>query len=124
MNKRLDSAEKTGNPTLPANNQSAGNQGFHNNRGTNVDDSEVSIVAFGLKYEEEEDLMMKATDIVQALGEEVASNVIVTGTKRFRSRIPGRVGLVKISFQNVQEKVLVLRNKQTLRFKETYKTCT
>lgn len=64
MNKRLDSAEKSGTPTLPANNQSAGNQGFHNNRGTNVDDWEVSIVAFGLKYEEEEDLMMKATDIV------------------------------------------------------------
>ena len=67
------------------------------------------------------DLLTKANDIIKALGSDVLTRKQITGATRLRSYIHDRPPLIKISFRNVKEKILVLRNKSLLKEKAPYK---
>ena len=94
--------------------------GQRRSRGS-LNDTHVCITASGLPYQEGENLLEKAAGIIRALGDDVSSNVVITGAQRFRTRFEGRHGLVKISFENVDQKIKVLRKKQVLKDTDTYK---
>lgn len=92
-----------------------------------LDDSDISIMASGVTYEDGEDLLRKAQDIINALSNNVSEQVAITRVIRIRSRFrdlnrPDRPPLVKICFRNLDEKVLVLRNKMSLKETQNYKT--
>jgi hypothetical protein len=54
------------------------------------------------------------------MGAGVSNNVLVTGATRLPTRFTNRPALVKIAFQNLDEKILVLRNKMVLKDLEAY----
>lgn len=87
----------------------------------NLNIAEVCITASNVPFDEGENLLEKAAGIIRALGDNVSSNVVITGAKRLRSRYQGKQGLVKISFQNTEQKINVLRNKHVLKDSGTYK---
>lgn len=58
--------------------------------------------------------------IIEALGEEVASNVAVTKAFRVKSRYNDRPAPVKITFRNLNENHCVLRNKINLKNTNDY----
>lgn len=68
---------------------------------------------------EGEELIEKARGIIQALGDDVYSRVVMTGAVRLRSWFQGR--LLKISFQHLDQKVAVLRKKRLLKDTDSYK---
>ena len=80
----------------------------------------MSVIVSGLPYIHGEDLMQKAQDLVNALGNDVTHNVNITNTVRYRTRYLDRPGPVKVTFRTVQEKVAVLRNKMQLKNIEEY----
>jgi len=84
-------------------------------------DPEICVVASGIPRVEGEDPLHIAQTLINALGNDVSENVYITGAERMPNRINGRPELVKISFQNVQEKVKVLRQKFTLKDTDNYK---
>ena len=65
--------------------------------------------------------MTKARDIIDALGENVYSKVSVVAAERLRQKYRNRPGLVKLSFEKVEQKVLELRNKYKLKDNDTFK---
>lgn len=77
--------------------------------------------ASAIPFEDGENLLEIASDIVRELGNDVLSSVKITGVKRLRSRFHNRPGLVKISFQNVEQKINVLRRKFVLKDTVKYK---
>jgi len=78
------------------------------------------VTASGLPYEDGEDVLQKARDLIVALGEETNSSVSVTAARRLTAYYD-KPGLVKISFRSLTEKVSVLRKKMVLRHNDTYK---
>lgn len=90
-------------------------------KGDPINDPNLTIMVYDLRYSEGENLEQKVNEILQALGDQVSNNVLVTAVKRLPSRIPNRPGLVKISLQNIDEKVLILRNKWKLKDSENFK---
>jgi len=87
-----------------------------------ADDTELSVVVTGIQSEQGEDLMAKARDLIDVLGNEVSENVLITRVSRFKSRVPNRPGLVKITFRSIDEKILVLKNKMSLKDREGFQT--
>ena len=79
-----------------------------------TDDSDISVVVSGVKSEQGENLMQKAQCLIDSLSNDVSSKVTITKAIRFKSRIEDRPGLVKTTFRNLDEKILVLRNKMSL----------
>lgn len=89
--------------------------------GNPLDDPELTITASGIPYQEGENLVQKAEDIMRSLGETVSSSVKVTAAVRLPNRWNEKPGFVKISFRNIKEKVTVLRNKFNLKDSTMYK---
>ncbi|KAK6168297.1 hypothetical protein SNE40_021091 [Patella caerulea] len=62
--------------------------------------------------------------IIKAVGDEISKNVKITGVCRQKSRNPEKPGLVKISFENTEQRNLILRiNKGNLKngaFKDVF----
>lgn len=89
-----------------------------------LNDPDCCITASGLPVTDGENLLQKATDVIDALGGNVSASVHITGVTRMKNYSDNRPPLVKISFQNVNEKILVLRNKMKLKddsqFKNVY----
>ena len=83
--------------------------------GTGSHDNDLTIIASGLSYTADENLYQKVDNLLLALGEDVHSQLHVSAVSRLSSRVAGRPGIVKISFQTVNEKITVLRNKMLLR---------
>lgn len=79
------------------------------------DDSDISVTVSGVPYEDGESLINKAQDIINAQSREVSDNVLITNATRLGSRFYSRTRLIKITFQNIDEKILVLRNKRSLK---------
>lgn len=122
MQGRLDTIETTSENQTPSTN--GDNNGIPTRNQPISDplrDNDLCIIASGISVTDNENLMEKATAIIQALGEDVSSNVLITGAKRSPAHFENRPPWMKISFQNLQEKVLVLRNKMTLRDSHEYK---
>ena len=65
--------------------------------------------------------MNKARDILVALGEEVSSNVNVTAVARLKPGFRNKPGLVKIGFETLDQKILVLRNKSALKDQQIFR---
>ena len=89
-----------------------------------LNNNDVTVIAKDLPYIEGEDLLMTARNLIATMGEDVYSNVNVVAASRMRARYRNKPGLVKISLANVEQKILVLRNKRKLRdsaeFKRVY----
>ena len=125
---RVDTIEQSGS----ANAQGSGDENMDTGNGNveqgqrtfrpaaHSDDTEMSVIVSGLPYIHGEDLMQKAQDLVNALGNDVTHNVNITNTVRYRTRYLDRPGPVKVTFRTVQEKVAVLRNKMQLKNIEEY----
>lgn len=92
----------------------------YRNRQGYTDDSDISIIALGVPAQQGENLIEIPRKIIEALGEEVSSNVTITKTFRFRSRYNDRPPPMKITFRNLNEKILVLRNKMNLKDTNDY----
>ena len=107
---RLDSVEQTGNQ-----------DGANIKNNGNLNQPEVCVTASNVPFDEGENLLEKALGIIRALGEDVSTDVVITNAKRLQPRYKGKPGLVKISFQNTEQKIKVLRNKHTLKDSDTYK---
>lgn len=86
-----------------------------------LDDSDISVMVFGLPEFEGEEIIQNAQAIINALSNDVKSRVTIRSATRFRTRFDNRPGPVKITLSNVHEKVLVLRNKMSLKDTMDYK---
>ena len=86
-----------------------------------LNDPEVTIIASGLPFTDGENILTKASALIDARGGEVAENVLVTAVSRLPAKFRNKPGLVKISFGTVDEKVLVLRNKMNLKDTDDFK---
>jgi len=92
-----------------------------NGGGNPLNDPDLTIIANGLHMSDNENILDKAQLLIAALGVEVSNDVTVTGAIRLPARFDNSPALVKISFRSLDEKILVLRNKMTLRNIEQYK---
>ena len=96
-----------------------------NSNGRRVDplnDPELTVIGSYIPFTEGENLIQKVGDLIMALGEDVSRAVTITGVKRFTPKYRNKPGLVKISFQSLEQKILVLRNKRKLRDNAQYKS--
>lgn len=119
---RLDTVESSRTPDNRNDSNGTGNHSsVRRSNGYNPDDPDVAITASGIPFTEGENLLQKAESLINALGEEVSFNVCVTKAARLPTRFHNRPALVKISFQNVDEKILVLRNKMNLKDSDNFK---
>ena len=91
----------------------------HNTRGTNthertqersVNNSEITVFVRGLPEDQDESLYNKIDALLLAVGPNVHSNVKVVDYTRLPSR-NSAPGLVKIAFENLNQKKLVLNSK-------------
>lgn len=89
-----------------------------------LDNHDLTITASGIPTTPSEDLILKAENLIRALGDDVARSVSITDATRLPTRFAERPGIVKISFRSAEEKILVLRNKMKLKdniqFKKVY----
>ncbi|CAC5360994.1 unnamed protein product [Mytilus coruscus] len=119
IQRRLDDVEQQ-NPILNDNGTAV-----HENRPGRkynpLDNTDITVTVSGIPFSDGEDLMEKANDMILALGDSVADSVRISAATRLPSRFNDKPGIVKISFQNTDEKVNVLRNKMKLRQTEKYK---
>ena len=81
-----------------------------------LDDNNRTVIVKNVPYEDGE-----ARDILNALGEEVSSRVNVTALARLKPRFRIKPGLVKIGFESVEQKILVLRNKHELKDQQRFR---
>jgi hypothetical protein len=126
LQSRVDAAEQAGGAFHNGNvydvtMQTSGSHDTPVNQGNPLDNQDITIVAFGIPETENEDLIHKAMDIINSLGEGVSTVANVTAAVRIPNRFDSRPGIVKISFGSIQEKVAVLRNKWKLKAVEEYK---
>ncbi|KAK6187079.1 hypothetical protein SNE40_006327 [Patella caerulea] len=77
---------------------------------SSVQSNELTIVAFGLQYDREEIIEEKVKRLIVTLGEQVSENVKITQVSRLNTK-KGKPGIVKFSLENVDQKMLVPRNK-------------
>lgn len=130
LQSRLDTMDQTAAGQSGANmdtingtseNQDTNGQGQQRFRPGHSDDTDISVVVSGVIFEDGEDLLNKAQGIINTIGENVSSRVKINRVIRFRTHYEGRPGLVKITFRNLNEKVLVLRNKMKLKDSQDYR---
>ena len=86
-----------------------------------LNDNTRTVIVKNVPYADGENLMNKARDILVALGEEVSSNVNVTAVARLKPRFRNKPGLVKIGFETLDQKILVLRNKSALKDQQRFR---
>ena len=86
-----------------------------------LDNNDITVIIKDMPVTPEEDLLMKARELVSALGEDVSMNVRVIAASRLPARYHNKPGLVKVSFADRNQKVLVLRNKHKLKNHRSYK---
>ena len=87
-----------------------------------LNNNDVTVIAIDLPYIEGKDLLMTARDLIVTMGEDVYSNVNVVAPSRMRTRYRNKPGLVKIILANVEQKILLLRNKlkDSIEVKQVY----
>lgn len=86
-----------------------------------LENNDVTVIVKNLPQTDDENLMATAQSIIGALGENVSSRVSAVAATRLRPRFHNRPGLVKVSFESLEQKVLVLRNKYKLKDSDNYK---
>ena len=118
IQQRLENVENSGPATLGNDNVT---QAASDVRKDPLNDCSVTVIATNIPFNEGEDILQKATNLLHQIGETV-QHVTVTRAARLRSRDPEKPGLVKISFLSETEKVDVLSNKSNLRGTTDYNT--
>ncbi|WAR23590.1 hypothetical protein MAR_037259, partial [Mya arenaria] len=78
-------------------------------------------MARGVNYQDGEDVISKARDIIVSLGTDVAESVYVVNATRFRAHYNGKPGLIKVVLRKREVKVAILRNKMKLKDSDHYK---
>ena len=86
-----------------------------------LDNNDITVIIKDMPTTPREDLLMKARELISALGNEVSSNVKVIAASRLPARFQNKPGLVKVSLADVDQKILVLRNKFKLKNHRTFK---
>ncbi|CAG2215323.1 unnamed protein product [Mytilus edulis] len=112
----------TTNPTDHGLNNQYNDQGVKGNTqpADPLNDNDVTVIVKNLPFTEGENLQDKVQQIIDSLGE-VSSQISVVATKRLTTRFHNKPGLVKISFQSQDQKILILRNKHKLKDVGYYK---
>lgn len=96
------------------------NQSYQNNQVNPLNNDEVTVIASGVPFEEGEDILIKAKQIVAEINTEISENDIVAAF-RLKSRRQDRPGFVKIIATNVDTKRRILREKHKLRNSTNFK---
>ena len=95
--------------------------GFVDTSGNNC---ELTVIATNIPVRHDRPLLETAKALISALGEEVSRHAKITDVKRCPDRPTGKPPLLKIAFENVEQKVQVLRAKESLKrthdFKNVY----
>ncbi|KAH3793298.1 hypothetical protein DPMN_146805 [Dreissena polymorpha] len=89
------------------------------NHGHPLHDPNRSLTASGIQVTVNENLIQKAQELVNSLGEEVKSQVTVSDAIRLHLRFNDRT--LKFTVGSLDQKVLLLRNKPQLRFIQQHK---
>ena len=91
---------------------------------TSVNNCELTVIATNIPVRHDRPLLETAKALISALGEEVSRHATNTDVKRCPDRATGKPPLLKIAFENVEQKVQVLRAKENLKrthdFKNVY----
>lgn len=83
-----------------------------------LDDPNLTLIATNLKFDNDEDILQIARDLISNLDE--SANVLAA--TRLRSRVQGKPGLVKIAVSSLNEKKSILHGKRKLREVDAYKS--
>ncbi|VDI73917.1 Hypothetical predicted protein [Mytilus galloprovincialis] len=86
-----------------------------NDQNNPLNNNEVTVIVKNLPHTDEENLTDKMNEVICKLGEDVSSSVKIAAITRLKQRIPSKPGLVKVSLQNAQQKIKILRNKHKLK---------
>ena len=86
-----------------------------------VNNCDVTVIVSNLRQRPDEILLEAAKQLIRALGDEVFKNTVIMDTKRCNERNQGTPPVLKIAFENVEQKVKVLRAKQELKQSLFYK---
>lgn len=105
------------------NNGQANTQNAHGNprRPDPLNDNEITVIVKNVPYSDDEDITEKANNIINSIGEDISNNVKIVAAARLRKRFRDKPALIKVSFENSDQKVLVLRNKYKLKEVDEYK---
>ena len=95
--------------------------GINNRYREPLDDPDLTVIATNVPFSNGENLNRKVADLIRELGEEVSDRVTITGARRLPAKYRNKPGVVKISFRNLDEKILVLRNKRKLAESQAFK---
>ena len=87
-----------------------------------VNNCDVTVIASNLRQRPGEVPLQAAKELIRALGGEVFENSVITDAKRCNERNRGTPPVLKIAFENVEQKVNVLRTKLELKQSLFYKT--
>ena len=89
-----------------------------------MNNCELTVIATNIPVRHDRPLLETAKALISALGEEVSRHAKITDVKRCPDRATGKPPLLKIAFENVEQKVQVLRAKESLKrthdFKNVY----
>ena len=86
-----------------------------------VNNCDVTIIESNLRQKPGEVPLEAAKELVKALGNDVFDNTNITDANRCNERNWGKPPVLKIAFENVEQKVNVLRTKQELKQSQHYK---
>ena len=86
-----------------------------------VNNCDVTVIVSNLRQRPGEIPLKAAKELIRALGNDVFENTVITDAKRCNERNRGTPPVLKIAFENVEQKVNVLRVKQELKQSLFYK---
>ena len=86
-----------------------------------VNNCDVTVIVSNLRQRPGEIPLDAAKELVKALGDHVFDKTVITDAKRCNERNRGTPSVLKIAFENVEQKVNVLRAKQELKQSRHYK---
>lgn len=86
-----------------------------------VNNCELTVIATNLSLRPGKQPLDDTKDLISALGSDISSKVKITDASRCPDRNTGKPPLLKIAFDNLEQKIEVLRSKKRLTSKPEYK---
>ena len=93
--------------------------GVHND--TSVNNSDITVIATNVPVRHDRSLLDTAKALISALGDDVSRRTNITDVRRCSDRNTGKPPLLKIAFENVEQKIDVLRAKKNLKASRDFK---
>lgn len=100
--------------------QNNSQSGFRTCGSEPLNEKELTVITKNIVYSEVENLAGMVADIINSLGENVSSKLRIIASTQLRQRLRAKQGLVKVSFENTDTKIPVLRNTHKLKDIEMY----